>query len=151
MTTKKRKSKDTTNVCCKHAVISHGVGIDGEVTEASIHCPYTPEIDYTISLSNKISEGEKEAQCTCDIENSDGGNICCGTTNKQGCPKHGKTAIPPQPQNNIEELRKALEEIGNRVGSPVTDYDCRVAVGEYQNIVNDISRICKSALRMTEK
>ena len=38
---------------CKHAVISHGINVDGEVTEAKVHCPYTPEIDYTVQLTTK--------------------------------------------------------------------------------------------------
>ena len=41
-------------VGCKYAVISHGIGIDGKVTEATIHCEFNPEIDYTVALSTTL-------------------------------------------------------------------------------------------------
>jgi hypothetical protein len=47
-------------VGCKYAVISHGIGIDGKVTEATIHCEFNPEIDYTVALSTTLKPREKD-------------------------------------------------------------------------------------------
>jgi hypothetical protein len=48
---------DTKQEGCKYAVISHGIGIDGKVTEIKLHCKMSPENDYT--------EDTKQEKCPC--------------------------------------------------------------------------------------
>jgi hypothetical protein len=42
-----RKTKE----CCKYSVISHGIGLSGEVEEIKVHCKMNPENDHTESIA----------------------------------------------------------------------------------------------------
>jgi len=46
-----RKTKE----CCKYSVISHGIGLSGEVEEIKVHCKMNPENDYTEHLKEYLS------------------------------------------------------------------------------------------------
>lgn len=39
---------------CKYCHISHGIGLDGEVTEFQVHCEMFPEIDYIETIKAKL-------------------------------------------------------------------------------------------------
>ncbi|MCK9370630.1 hypothetical protein M0R04_12030 [Candidatus Dojkabacteria bacterium] len=62
------------------------------------------------------------------------------------CRKCGINPPPLKPSWGEQKYKQALEEIGNRVGSPVTGYNDRLAITEYEIMTKDISKICKQAL-----